>query len=235
MIAVIVNALAVFLGSLLGIGLGSRFKESLRLSLVKVLGLSTIIIAVSSAIKSADIMCLIICSIIGTAIGEAINIDKAIEKLGDGILKLAPKSSRSSRFTEGFIAASTLYCIGSMTIIGSLEAGVNHNYSIIFAKSALDFVSSIAFGAAMGWGVCCSALFVLVFQAALTLLASFLSPYLSPELILEMSAVGGLILLSIGINMLDLGKEPIKGANMLPALFLPAIYIPVSEFIRAVI
>ena len=118
-----------------------------------------------------------------------------------------------------------------MTIVGSLEAGINHNYSIIYAKSTMDFVSSMAFGAAMGFGVTCSALFVLVFQGALTLLSGLLAPVLSTAVVTEMSAVGGVILIGMAINILGLGKERIKVSNMLPAIFLPIAYFPLANWL----
>ncbi len=129
------------------------------------------------------------------------------------------------------MSACVLFCIGSMTIVGSLEAGINRNYSIIYAKSALDFVSSMAFAAAMGLGVPCSALFILIFQGGLTLLAGLVGPALSTDVVREMSAVGGTILIGMAVNMLGLGKERIKVANMLPAIFLPIVYFPLAAWI----
>ena len=118
-----------------------------------------------------------------------------------------------------------------MTIVGSLQAGINHDYSIIYAKSALDFVSSMAFGAAMGFGVTCSAVFILLFQGGLTLLAGLVGPALSTSVVTEMSAVGGTILIGMAVNMMELGKDRIKVANMLPAIFIPIAYFPISEWI----
>ena len=118
-----------------------------------------------------------------------------------------------------------------MTIVGSLQAGISHDYSIIFAKSTLDFVSSMALGAAMGYGVTCSVVFILFMQGGLTLLAGFVAPALSDAVVTEMSAVGGTILIGMGFNMLELGRNRIKVANMLPAIFLPILYFPVQNWI----
>ena len=115
--------------------------------------------------------------------------------------------------------------------MGSIEAGINHDYSIIFAKSALDFISSMAFAAAMGVGVLFSAAFVLVFQGALTLLAVQLGGILTTPIVTEMSAVGGVILIGMAINMLGLRQERIKVANMLPAIFLPVAFVPLYDWI----
>ena len=233
MIAVFVNMATVLAGSLLGILLRNRLKVSLQDALMKALALCTMLIGVSSAIGTADVLCVIVCMVIGTALGEWIRIDDGIEDAGDWIKgKLFKNGGGESRFTEGFVSACILFCIGSMTIVGSLEAGINHNYSIIYAKSMLDFVSSMAFGAAMGFGVTCSAAFVLVFQGALTLLAGVLGSLLSDAAVTEMSAVGGVILIGMALNMLECIRERIKVANMLPAIFLPILWMAVSSLVK---
>ena len=129
---------------------------------------------------------------LGTIIGELIRIENGIEDVGDFIKKKLLKGKKTeNRFTEGFVTACIVFCVGSMTIMGSFEAGINGNNSIIYAKSALNFVSSMMFAAAMGLGVPFAALFVLVFQGALTLLAGVLAPFLSTVVVTEMSAVDG--------------------------------------------
>ena len=236
MIAVFVNMATVLLGSLLGILFRNRLKPQLQEALMKALGLCTVLIGISSAIKTENVLCVIICMVLGTVLGELFRIDDGIENAGDFIKgKLFRNGGGNSRFTEGFVSACILFCIGSMTIVGSLDAGIRHDYSIIFAKSTLDFVSSMAFGAAMGFGVTCSVLFILLFQGGLTLLSGLLAPVLSSAVVTEMSAVGGVILIGMAFNMLGLGKERIKVANMLPAIFLPIAYIPLTAWISGLI
>ena len=173
---------------------------------------------------------------LGTIIGELLRLDDRINGAGELIKrKVLRGKQEGNRFTEGIVSACILFCVGSMTIMGSLEAGVNQNYSIIFAKSTLDFVSSMMFAAAMGIGVPFSALFILVFQGGLTLLASLIAPYLSAAVIAEMTAVGGTILIGMGINMLELSEKRVKVANMLPAIFLPIAYIPISAWISSIL
>ena len=234
MIAVFVNMGTVLAGSLIGILFSSRLSEKFQNAMMTALALCTVVIGVSSAIATADILCVIISMALGTAVGELMRIDDAIEHAGDFIKgKVLRGKAGESRLTEGFVSACILFCVGSMTIMGSLEAGINQDYSIIFAKSALDFVSSMAFAAAMGIGVTFSILFILVFQGGLTLLAGLVGPALSAAVVTEMSAVGGTILLGMAVNMLGLGKERIKVANMLPAIFLPLLYFPVSSWIAS--
>ena len=233
MIAVFVNMGTVLAGSLIGIFFRNRLKESLQHALLTALGLCTAVIGVSSAAATDNILCVILCMAIGTALGEWLRIDDGIESAGEFFRKkLVRGEGGASRFTEGFVSACILFCIGSMTIVGSLEAGIHRDYSIIFAKSTLDFVSSMALGAAMGFGVTCSVAFILVMQGGLTLLAGVVAPALSEAVVTEMSAIGGTILIGMACNMLELGRERIKVANMLPAIFLPIAYFPVSEWLR---
>ena len=231
--AVLVNTATVLVGSLIGILFRNRLKESLRNAVMKALGLCTLLIGISSAIATQDLLCVILCMVVGTVLGELLKIDDGIEHAGDTIKskllkeKGSGKSSSMESFTDGFVSACILFCIGSMTIMGSLDAGIRHDYSIIYAKSMMDFVSSMAFGAAMGLGVTCSAAFVLVFQGGLTLLAGVLGTALSDAAVTEMSAVGGVILIGMALNLLECSKERIKVANMLPAIFLPILWVAV--------
>ncbi|MGN1001622.1 MAG: DUF554 domain-containing protein [Oscillospiraceae bacterium] len=236
MLAVFVNMATVLLGSTIGILFRSRIKERYINTIISALALVTMVIGVCSAIGTENILCMIICMALGTALGELLRVNDRIEGAGDFIKgKLLGGRAAGGRFTEGFVSACILFCVGSMTIMGSFEAGINKNYDIIFAKSALDFVSSMMFGAAMGIGVPFSALFILVFQGGLTLLAGVLSPYLSAAVVTEMSAVGGAILIGMGFNMLELSEKRIKVANMLPAIFLPIAYIPLYHWIAGLL
>lgn len=234
MLAVLVNVLSVLLGSSVGLLFRNKINEKFTKAVITALALVTLVIGITSAIKTADILCVIISMALGTVIGELLHIDDGIEGAGDFIKsKLLKGRVGESRFTEGFVTACIVFCVGSMTIMGSFEAGINGDNSIIYAKSALDFVSSMMFAAAMGVGVPFAALFVLVFQGALTLLAGALAPVLAPAVVTEMSAVGGVILIGMGINMLELREERIKIANMLPAVFLPIAYVPLAEWITS--
>ena len=227
--SVFVNTLTVLAGSLIGILFRNHIKESLRESIMKALGLCTMLIGVMSAIETKELLCIILCMVIGTLLGELLRIDDGIEHAGDAIKAKLFRGKAGGAglesFTDGFVSASILFCIGSMTIVGSLEAGIRHNYSIIYAKSMMDFVSSMAFGAAMGFGVTCSAAFVFVFQGALVLLASWVGSALSDAVVTEMSAVGGVILIGMGLNLAGCTRERIRVANMLPAIFLPILYL----------
>ncbi len=236
MLAVFVNMATVLIGSAIGILFRNKIKESYVKAIISALALVTFVIGISSAITTQNLLCVIVCMAFGTLLGELLRLDDRINGAGDWIKRKVLRGRfEGSRFTEGFVSACILFCVGSMTIMGSLEAGVNHNYSIIFAKSALDFVSSMMFGAAMGIGVSFSAVFILVFQGGLTLLAGLVSPYLSAAVITEMTAVGGTILIGMGFNMLELSEKRVKVANMLPAILLPLAYLPLSNWISGLL
>ena len=137
----------------------------------------------------------------------------------------------NSRFVEGFVNASVLFCVGAMAINGAMEAGMNQNYDIIISKGVIDGVTSITFAAAMGMGVVCSVLPLLVYQGGLTLIFGLVGQGIPPETITEMSAVGGTIIVGISLNMLGLPKEKLRVGNMLPAIFLPLLYLPLARWL----
>lgn len=233
MIAAIVNTVVVILGGLLGLLLGGRLQERHTKTVVAALGICTVVIGITGAIATANILIVIVCLVLGTAVGELLKIEQRLDRLGDWLkAKVAKKGG--GRFTEGFVTASLLFCVGSMSIMGSFDAGLRGDYNTIFAKSALDCVMAVTFAATMGVGVLFSGATVLIYQGALTLLAAFVEPYLSAPVIVEMSAVGGVMLMGTGLNILGLGKERIKVGNMLPAIILPALYFPLAQWISQI-
>jgi len=231
LIAAVVNAIVVVLGGLLGLLLGGRLKEKHTKTIVAALGICTMVIGITGAVATANILIVIICLVIGTIVGELLRIEHYLDSLGDWLKSKVSKNG-GGRFTEGFVTASLLFCVGSMAIMGSFDAGLRQDYNTIFAKSALDCVMAVTFAATMGVGVLFSGATVLVYQGALTLLAVFVEPYLSYEVVVEMSAVGGVMLIGTGMNILGLTKERIKVGNMLPAMILPVIWFAVSNFVK---
>lgn len=231
--ATFINMATVLVGSLIGIFFRNRIKEKYIETIFAAIALCTAAIGIMSAIKTSHILIVIVCLVIGSVIGEALRIDDRIENAGTWLNeKLFRGREGSSRFAEGFVSASVLFCVGSMTIMGSLEAGIRGDYSIILAKSVMDLISSMAFGAAMGIGVTFSIFFILIYQGGITLLAGLAAPYLSDIVVTEMSAVGGVMLIGMAVNMLELSDKRIRLANMLPAIFLPIIYFPLAEFVK---
>ena len=216
----IVNVIAILLGCSVGFILKSKFPEKIGKIVMQALGLASLLIGMQMALKTDNILLLIFSLTIGGIIGEVIGIEEGLEKFGERV-KLKFKSSNSSeRFVEGFVTASLLYCVGSMAIMGALKEGLSGNPDILYTKSLLDGLTSIAFTAAMGLGVLFSAIPVFLYQGGITLLARSIKDFLSPEVINEMTAVGGILILGIGFGLLKIKK--IKIGNLLPAILVAA-------------
>lgn len=235
MLATVINIILVLAGSAAGLLFKSLISDRLMSILTHALGLCVLGIGVSNMIGTQDMLCVIVCMVAGTVLGHAIDIERRLEGAGDLIRTRIVKGDGNSRFTEGFVNASLLFCVGAMAITGSIEAGLNHNYEIIVSKGVIDGVTSISFAATMGVGVAFSAIPLLIYQGGITLLAGWVGPYLPEAVITEMTAVGGTLIVAIAVNMLELGKEKIKVGNMLPAMFLPIAYIPLADWIGGVV
>lgn len=220
MLGTIVNALAILAGSLLGFVLKGGIPERINDTIIKGLSLCVLIIGISGAIKTNN-MLLVICSVvIGGLIGEIIDIDKGLKKLGNFVE--SKLSGKGGKISEGFITASLMYCVGAMAIVGSLESGLSGNHKTLFAKSIIDGISAIMFTSTLGIGVALSAVSVLIYQGIITLAASMLQGLLISSVISEISAVGSLLIVGLAFNMLGVAK--IKVANLLPAVLVPIFY-----------
>ena len=236
MLGVLANSLAVLVGGIIGMLCGSRIKSKYTDSLMVALGLATMGMGVASTVGTTDVLCIIVCCSLGTVIGEILHIDDGVNALGRfAERKFAGKGGDSVSFTSAFVSCSIMFCIGSMAVMGSVEAGLNGDNSILFAKAVLDLIASLAYGAAMGIGVAVSFVCVLAVEGVLTLLASALAPLLTDAIVTEMSAVGGVLLIGLAINLLGLRQQPVKIANMLPGVFLPAAYVPLYDWISSLV
>ena len=235
MIATIINVVFILVGGMLGLVFKNRISARFSSCLTFALGLCVLGIGISSMIATEDTLCVIVCMVIGTLIGEGINIEKRMDSLGEVLRRRLIKGEGNNRFVEGFVTASVLFCVGAMAINGSMEAGMNGNYDILVSKSVIDGVTSITFAAAMGVGVLFAAVPILVYQGGLTLIFAAVGQGMDPAVINEMSAVGGTIIVGIGVNMLGLPKEKLRVGNMLPAIFLPLGYIPLSQWLGSLV
>lgn len=227
MLGPIVNAAAIAICALIGMlmgklfenGISSRFEDIIR----KAIGLSIIYIGISGAMDSKHVMILIISMVVGSILGELINIDKGMNALGFWAEKKF--GFGEGNFAKGFVTASILYCTGSMAIVGAMKSGLEGNYEMLFTKSILDAVTGVIFASTMGIGVAFSAVPVLLYEGAIALGAGFIKGWLTTEIIMEMSAVGSLLIAALGFNFLEV-KE-IKVANMIPAIFLPWLFLAI--------
>lgn len=227
MLGTIVNSLAIICGCLVGLIVKGRLTEKISLTIMNGLALCVLFIGISGALKGEDTLQIIICIAIGAFVGEIIDFDKKLNDLGDLIeRKINSKRKNTSNekisISEGFVTSSLLFCVGAMAVVGSLESGLQGNHTTLFAKSILDGVSSIIFASSLGIGVMLSSIAILIYQGSITLLAGGLSTILTDTVINNMSAVGSLLIVGLGFNMLGITK--IKVANLLPAIFIPIIF-----------
>jgi uncharacterized protein len=216
----IVNAAAVIAGSLVGILFKGSIPKKYNTTVMHAMGLAVILIGLTSALKTVNILLLIFSLAIGSIIGEALKIEDRLETIGKWIEKRV--SNKLGAISEGFVTASLVYCVGSMAIVGSLESGLTGNHQTLFAKSILDGITSIVFASSLGIGVMFSAVSVFLYQGSITIASSSIKDLLTPEVVTEMSGVGGLLIAAIGINMIF--TKRINVGNMLPAIFIPLLY-----------
>lgn len=229
MLGTIINAALVLAGGAAGLIFKRLISEAMIAAITRALGLCVLCIGIQGAVGTENALCVIVCMVGGTAIGHALRIESRLERGGE--LLRGRLSGGGSRFTEAFVSTSLVFCVGAMAITGSLQAGMDHNYTILISKGAIDCVTAVSFAAAMGPGVLFSVIPLVLYQGVLTLLAGQLGPLLPAAVVNEMSAVGGVLITAIGIDMLGLGKERMRVGNMLPAAFLPIAYIPLANWL----
>lgn len=217
----IVNSLVIVIGSFIGLFLKGNVNEKVRNTIMNGLALCVIYIGISGTLKGDNTIVMIISVAVGAFIGEIIDIDNKLENLGKIIEKSFNKNNGNISIAQGFVTATLLFCIGAMAIVGSLESGLNNNHSTLYAKSILDGISSIIFASTLGIGVALSAIVVFIYQGSITLAASFLSTFLSDIAINNMTAVGSLLILGLGLNMLGVTK--IKVSNLLPSIIIAVL------------
>lgn len=230
MLGTIVNVLAVFLGGAAGTLIKSGLSERFKLIVMQAVGMAVMFIGLSGALSKlllpeANPILFILSLVIGGIAGEAAGIESKLEKLGDYLQK---KFSGHDRISQGFVSASLLFCVGTMAILGSLESGISGVHTTLFAKSVLDGVTSVIFASSMGIGVVLSGFTILVYQGSLTLLAGVIGPFLTQDMIREISIVGGILITGLGLNLLGIKK--IKVGNLLPSVLVPVIYYFVYNF-----
>ena len=232
MIGTIVNSAAIVLGGLIGSLFGEKIGERYTKPLLTAMAFVVAIIGIQGAIGTSSILIVVICMVVGLVVGIALRLDDRINGLGDKIKdRLAGTKICKGQFSDAIVTSSLIFCVGSMAILGSIQAGLNKDYSTLFAKAVIDGVSAIAFSAALGPGVILSAIPVFIIQGAITLLAGVAEPYLTSEIITEMSAVGGPVFLAMSVNMLELRQERIKIGDMIPAILMPIVYFPIAELL----
>ena len=232
-IGTLVNIATILVGGALGLVLKRVLAKRIMDTVMQGISLAVIVIGISGTLAAAfsivdnqivggHVLIMIVSLAIGGLIGELLKIEERLKSFGMFCERKLTKPDDESTFAQGFVTATLVFCIGSMAIVGSLEDGINRNPDILIAKSVIDGIAAMIFASAMGFGVLFSAFTVGIYQGTITVLSVFLAPFLSDIVIQQMSVVGSILIISVGLNMLKIGK--IKTANLLPAIFIPPIY-----------
>ncbi len=216
-----INVVAVLVGGCVGALAGARLPRRMRETAMQAIGLVTLLIGVQSFLEFDNPLVPLVSVVIGLVISEALNVDGALKRFGDYLQ--ARFSKRESPVSRAFVTTSLLFCVGPLTVLGSLEDGLTGDYSLLALKSALDLVASLSFASVLGWGVLLSAGTVLVVQGTLTLSAGMLEGFVTEQMVLAMTATGGVLILGLGLMLLEI-KE-VRVANMLPALLIAPLLI----------
>ncbi len=227
MIGTILNCIAIIFGCVLGLILKDRFPNRISNILIQGIGLISLTLGIQMAIKANDVLMIILSLVMGGIIGETVDIEKRLDNIGVKIKSIFKHVKGKENFTEGFITTSLLYCVGSMAVMGAIEEGISGNPHILIAKSALDGISSIIFSASLGIGVLFSTIPVFLYQGAITKIAHLVKNWVTTDIITEMTAVGGILIIGLSLDILEIKK--IKIANLLPSLLIIIILITLKN------
>ena len=217
------NVIAVIIGSIIGVILHRKFTERIKQLVFHGVGLVVLFLGVQMALKTANLAVLIFSVLVGAVVGEALEIDRYFHKAGNVLRSKSSFVFRDEKLSEGIITAFIIFCVGAMSILGAIEDGLNNDPSILYAKSMLDGFTSIALASIFGIGVLLSVIPLFIFQGGLTMLAAYSKAFFTSALINELSAVGGILLIASGLNILEIKK--IKVVNLLPALFVVILLV----------
>jgi len=226
LIGTIVNAAAICAGALIGVALKKGIPDQVKSTVMQGLGLAVVLVGFQMAFQTRNPMIVIASMVLGGLLGEILKLEDRINRLGQRLEKRVG-SQNGGEVGRAFVTTSILFCVGAMAVTGAIEDGLVGQPNTLFAKSMLDGISSIIFASTMGIGVIFSAVPVFIYQGSITLGAAWATAFISPWAIAELTATGGLVILGIGLNILDLTK--IRVANLLPAIFIAAGIVSILE------
>lgn len=230
MIATIINAIAIIIGSVLGLIIHKGMNEKYEKAIFTAAGITSLIIGISMSLETKYILILAFSLMLGGIVGTFIGIEDKIYHLGEILKKTFARKDTSSNFAFGFLNASILFCAGAMAIVGSFNAGTKGDYSLILTKSVLDGFVAVLLTSAYGAGVMFSAASVLLYQGMLTILSVYITPYVSEAMLFEITSSGGALVIMIAINLLKIGK--IKTGDFLPAMVFAAVIVFLLPFFQ---
>ena len=218
----VVNFFLVILGTLLGLLFKKGLPEKIQTVLMTAMAFCVFYIGVTGIFDDkANILVIIGCMAVGAVIGELIDLDKLVNKIGQGIENRFNKKGKNVSIAKGFVSATLLFCVGAMTIVGSIDSGINGDNATLYSKSVIDCVAAMALTSSMGVGVIFASLSVLFIEGGLSILATVVSPILTEYIISQMSVIGSLLIVALSLNMLGITK--IKVMNFVPAILLPLV------------
>lgn len=236
MVGVIINIITVIIGSCIGLVFKKGIPERVSSAVMIGLGMCTIYIGIDGALVGENVLIVIAAMVLGAIVGTLLDIDGAMARLSGAVERRFQKSGKGCSVAEGFMTATLLFCVGSMTVTGSIKAGLDGDNSILITKATLDLVSAMMLASSLGVGVLLSAGSILVIQGGLVLLAGLISPFMSPAAIAEMSCAGSLLIIMVGTNLAGVTK--FKVADYLPAIIIAPIIvnlIPLFERLAALV
>ena len=222
MTAVLINAGAVMIGGLLGLLLRGRITKDSEETVSTAVGLVTLVLGMDMALSGGTLLIVIPALVLGGLMGTALGVEKGILKAGDSLRRIVSPGDEGGLFARGFLDATVLFCVGPMTVVGSIEAGLKGNYDVIFTKTAMDASIAVIMAAGLGAGVAASAISILVVQGAITLAAGALSPVVTDGVLEEIGSLGGYLVLMISLNLLNVKR--VKTGNYLPAIPLIVLF-----------
>ncbi|MED4907608.1 DUF554 domain-containing protein [Brevibacillus centrosporus] len=231
LLGTLVNALAIVVGALLG-RLLTRIPDSIRKTVMQGIGLAVILLGIQMSLGTDNFLLMIVSIVVGSIFGELIGIEKTLNRLGKWLEKKVG-GGKEGGIATGFVTATLVYCIGAMAVLGAMDSGLRNNHDILYTKALLDGFSAIIFTSTLGIGVLFSAVPVFIYQGLIALLSTqiynVVSQTMLDAMLAEITAVGGLMIIAIGINILEITK--INVANMLPALVIAALGVPIVEWL----
>jgi len=229
MVGVIANTIAVIIGGLIGLGAKKIIPEAWKDIIMKGIGLISIYVGITGALEGDNTLIVIMSIVFGAMIGEACKLEERLNGLADKMEARLDAKGGKSNFAEGFVTASLLMCVGAMTVVGALDAGLKGDNSLLFTKTAMDGVSAIMFTASLGVGVIFACVPVFIIEGGIVLLATAVSPVMTTSVINDMTCTGSLLIIALGLNM-TLGAK-LKVMNYMPAVFLPIAFCPLYDWI----
>lgn len=223
MLGTVVNVIAIICGGTLGLLLKKGIPERIGDTVMKGLGLCVLYVGITGAIKGENTLVMILSIVLGAFIGEGIELDDKLNQLGKKLEDRLKKDGSKNSIAEGFVTSSLLFCVGALAIVGPLQGGLQGNYETLYTKSMIDGITAIIFASSLGVGVLFSSVLVFLYQGSITLLATWIAPYLNEVVIREMTCVGSLLIIGLAFNMLGITK--LKVMNYLPGIFISIILV----------